>query len=360
MMLIDNLWSVLPLPGLIIDAEDQISAINAAAETFLSTSQSQLKGRGVGAVFGEGSRVTDLVRRARARKVDASDHDIEFLWPRRPIEKIDLIASATEGSDDVLLVLQPRSIAEKIDRSLTHRNAARSITGMAAMLAHEIKNPLAGISGAAQLLEMNANDDDIALTALIRDETKRIEGLINKVESFGGGGPLKRQPVNIHDVLDRAKRSAEAGFAAHVKFRDLYDPSLPEIPGDHDQLIQVMLNLLKNAAEAAPPVGGLITIRTAYRAGVAMSDARGARVSMPLLVEISDNGVGVPQDLQDEIFEPFVTSKASGNGLGLSLVSKVVAEHGGAIDCQSEPGRTVFRMRFPIWRGPRTTAEDNR
>ena len=345
----DNLWSMLPLPALVIGADDEVKAVNGAAEAFLGASEAQLAGQAAPVLFGDTARIVELVRIARRTAATAADHNVEFPWPGRASEQIDLLAAADEAGE-VLIIMQRRSIAEHIDRSLSHRHAARSITGMAAMLAHEIKNPLAGISGAAQLLEMNAADDDVALTSLIRDETKRIETLINKVESFGAGGPLKRGPVNIHDVLDRAKRSAEAGFAAHVKFRELYDPSLPEVPGDHDQLIQVMLNLLKNAAEAAPPVGGLIAIRTAYRAGVAMSDARGARVSMPLLVEISDNGVGVPQDLLGEIFEPFVTSKSSGNGLGLSLVSKVVAEHGGAIDCQSEPGRTTFRLRFPIWR----------
>ena len=138
MTLVENLWSVLPLPCLIIDADNRIGGVNAAAETFLSTGQSQLRGRSVEAVFGEGSRVTEVVARARSRKGDASDHNIEFFWPRRLVEKIDLIASATDGSDDVLLVLQPRSIAEKIDRSLTHRNAARSIVGLGSMLAHEI------------------------------------------------------------------------------------------------------------------------------------------------------------------------------------------------------------------------------
>ena len=360
MNLIDNLWSVLPLPGLIIDADDRITAINAAAETFLSTSQSQLVGRHIEAVFGEGGRVAEVVRRARARKVDASDHNIEFLWPRRPVEKIDLIASAQEGSDDVLLVLQPRSIAEKIDRSLTHRNAARSIVGLGSMLSHEIKTPLAGILGAAQLLEMNASDEDRQLTQLIREEAERIETLVNRVESFGDNGPLKREPVNIHDVLDRAKRSAEAGFGAHIRFHEEYDPSLPPVPGDQDQLIQVIMNLLKNAAEATPGVGGVISLKTAYRAGVAMAGPGGSRIGVPLLLQISDNGAGVPEDLQEDMFEPFVTSKKSGSGLGLSLVSKVIADHGGSIECVSRPGWTTFMVRLPIWRDTAPTRAEAR
>lgn len=358
MNLIDDLWSILPLPCLIVDSDDLIAEINAAAETFLSTGQSHLRGRHIESLFGEGGRVAEVIRRARARKVNTSDHNIEFLWPRRPAEKIDLIASPQEGSEEVLLMLQPRSIAEKIDRSLTHRNAARSIVGLGSMLAHEIKNPLAGISGAAQLLAMNASDDDRLLTTLIREEAERIETLVNRVESFGGSGPLKREPVNIHDVLDRAKRSAQAGFGAHVRFHEEYDPSLPPVPGDQDQLIQVIMNLLKNAAEATPVVGGVISLKTAYRAGVAMAGPRGSRIGVPLLLQISDNGVGVPEDLQQDIFEPFVTSKKSGSGLGLSLVSKVIADHGGSIECISRPGWTTFMVRLPIWReSTRTLAE---
>lgn len=352
----EAVWALLPLPALIIDADDRVAAVNGSGEAFLGESEAQLRRKDARMLFGENARILELLRIARVSTATAADHNVDFTWPDRPHEQVDVLAAA--GDDErVLLVIQRRSIAEQIDRALTHRHAARSMTGMAAMLAHEIKNPLAGISGAAQLLEMSADDDDRQLTELIREETKRIETLINKVEAFGDTAPLKREPVNIHDVLDRSRRSAEAGFAKHVKFRELYDPSLPEVPGDQDQLIQVVLNLLKNAAEAAPPVGGLITLRTAYRPGVTMAGPHGGRVSMPLLLEVSDNGVGVPEDLLGEIFEPFVTSKSSGSGLGLALVAKIVSEHGGTIDCRSAPGRTVFTMRLPIWLGAREDEE---
>ncbi|MEX2520628.1 MAG: ATP-binding protein [Paracoccaceae bacterium] len=350
MMRQDKLWALLPLPALMIDTEDRVSAVNLAAEDFLGASEAQLVGRQIGGLFGETGRLVELVRRARRPSASTSDHDIEFQWPGRAPEIIDLLAASEEGEGEVLLILQRRSFAADIDRSLTHRHAARSLSGMAAMLAHEIKNPLAGISGAAQLLEMSATADDRQLTELIRDETQRIADLINRVEAFGETGSTRREPVNIHDVLDRSKRAAEVGFARHVRFHEEYDPSLPAVPGDHDQLIQVIMNLLKNAAEATPPVGGAISLRTSYRPGVAMAGPRGARVSLPLLVQISDNGGGIPEDLQREIFEPFVTSKAAGGGLGLSLVSKIVADHGGAIDCVSRPGWTSFRLRLPIWR----------
>jgi two-component system nitrogen regulation sensor histidine kinase GlnL len=333
--------------------------MNPSAEVFLGVSEGSLRGRLSTSVFGENTRVVALIERARKPSATASDHNVEFPWPGKPNEIVDLLAASGENDEEVLLIVQPRSLAEHIDRSLTHRHAARSMSGMAAMLAHEIKNPLAGIYGAAQLLEMNAADDDLALTELIREETRRIETLINRVEAFGDGAPLKLSPVNIHDVLDRARRSAAAGFARHVRFHEDYDPSLPEVPGDPDQLIQVIMNLLKNAAEATPAVGGVITLRTSFRAGVAMAGPGGTRISLPLLIQISDNGNGISDDIRSDIFEPFVTSKAKGSGLGLSLVSKIVADHGGAIDCISRPGWTSFRLRLPIWQGALPKLEES-
>ena len=154
--------------------------------------------------------------------------------------------------------------------------------------------------------------------------------------------------MNIHDVLDRACRAAKAGFAAHVRFTQEYDPSLPPTLGDADQLMQAMLNLLKNAAEATPKIGGIITVRSSYRAGMKVATPAGRRESLPLQITIADNGAGVPEDLLRHIFEPFVTAKSSGSGLGLALVSKIVSDHGGVISCQSEPGRTQFRLLLPV------------
>ena len=349
-----QVWQALPQPAMVIGPDDAILSVNAAAESFLSSSAAQLRRKRLSALIGEGSRIGELVARGRGGAVSLADHNVEMTLADGRARLVDVQAAPLdETSGAVLLLIQPRSIAEHMDRSLTHRSAARSVTGMAAMLAHEIKNPLAGISGAAQLLEMTVGDSERELTGLIREEAERIGKLLERVDAFGDTRPVAREPVNIHDVLDRARRSAEAGFASHVRFFDDYDPSLPPVPGDADLLMQVFQNLLKNAAEATPKVGGVIVLRTAYKPGVSIESAGGARESVPLLVTIQDNGSGVPQEIKRDIFEPFVTSRATGSGLGLALVSKVMTDHGGVIECDSEPGWTVMRLRFPIWREPK-------
>jgi two-component system, NtrC family, nitrogen regulation sensor histidine kinase GlnL len=247
------------------------------------------------------------------------------------------------------VLLQQRSIADKIDRQLTHRNAARSVTAMAAMLAHEVKNPLSGIRGAAQLLEENATPPDRELTRLICDEADRICALVDRMEVFSDRRPLERGPVNIHEVLGRVRLVAQNGFARHVRFVEDYDPSLPPVHGNRDLLIQTFLNLVKNAAEAAPHRGGEIQLATAYQHGVRLAVAGSdERVHLPLVVSIIDNGDGVPEDLRAHLFDPFVTTKHHGTGLGLALVAKVVGDHGGVIEFDSQPRRTVFRICLPM------------
>ena len=350
----EAIWTALPQPGLLIDHADSILTANPAAEAFFSTSVAQLRGKALQDLAGENSRLSDLIRRARGGALSLADHGVEITTQDGRSHAVDAqVAGIDAGSDAVLILLQPRSIAEQMDRTLTHRAAARSASGMAAMLAHEIKNPLAGISGAAQLLDMTLGDTERELTELIREEARRIEDMIERVDAFGDTRPRPKEPVNVHDVLDRAKRAAEAGFGSHVRFFSEYDPSLPAVPGDADTLMQLFQNLLKNAAEAAPRVGGVIQIRTAYSPGVSIAGLSGKRESVPLLVTIQDNGSGVPPDLRHDIFEPFVTSKSTGSGLGLALVSKIVADHGGVIECESEPGRTVMKLRLPVWRAPR-------
>jgi two-component system nitrogen regulation sensor histidine kinase GlnL len=252
-------------------------------------------------------------------------------------------------------MLQERTIADKMDRQLTHRGAARSVTALAAMLAHEIKNPLSGIRGAAQLLEQSAgDDDDRILTRLICDEADRIVKLVDRMEVFTDERPVERESVNIHVVLEHVKRLTHSGFARHIKFVEEYDPSLPSVLANRDQLIQVFLNLVKNAAEAIGETAsdGEIHLSTAFRPGVRLSlPGTKTRVSLPLEFCVRDNGPGVPEDLLPHLFDPFVTTKPTGSGLGLAMVSKIIGDHGGIIECESQPRRTTFRVLMPVFLG---------
>jgi two-component system nitrogen regulation sensor histidine kinase GlnL len=348
----EALWGAIPYPALVVDGANAIVTANAATESFGATSLRQMAGKPLARFVGDDSAMLDVIAQARRNGVSVAQYDVMVGWADQMPQLQNVHATPLhDGSGEILILMHPQGMADKMDRSLGHRSAARSVTGMAAMLAHEIRNPLAGISGAAQLLEMGLGDADRELTGLIRAEAARIGNLVDRVEQFGDLRPAQRKPLNIHDVLDRARRSAQAGFAAHVRFFEDFDPSLPPTAGDPDQLLQVFQNLLKNAAEAVPRVGGTIGIATAYRPGVKLVRPGQKSESLPLVVTITDNGPGIPESLIRDIFDPFVSSKVNGSGLGLSLVSKFIADHGGVVECDSRPGRTRFRVRLPVWQG---------
>ncbi len=350
--------NVLPMPVLVIGEMHGVLYANTAAEDFFQSSAVVLKRQRIDDLIAFGSPVLALVDEVRRRGASVSEYRLDLGSPRLGVDRVvDVFASPLSSlGDAVVLMLQERTIAEKMDRQLTHRGAARSITALGAMLAHEIKNPLSGIRGAAQLLEASVPDSERILTQLICDETDRIVKLVERVELFGDERPSERDAVNVHDVLDHVKRLAQSGFARHIRFNEIYDPSLPPVAGNRDQLVQVLLNLVKNAAEAigTQAIDGEISLTTAYRPGIRMQLAGSpGRIALPLEIGIRDNGPGVPGDLLPHLFDPFVTTKAQGSGLGLALVAKVIGDHGGIVECDSAPRRTIFRILLPLHQ-PRT------
>ncbi len=347
---IDSILNALATAVIVLDADNSIVLINIAGENFLQGSAKYLKGRPLGDLLPKDNPVFSLIEQVRKQGVAVSENRITLESPRIGRNLVNLQATPlAEDPDTIILTLQQRSIAETIDRQLTHRGAARSVTAMAAMLAHEVKNPLSGIRGAAQLLEQNVKPEDAVLTTLIREETDRICGLVDRMEVFSDAGPLQREAVNIHQVLDRVMQLAKNGFGRHLRYVTNFDPSLPAVLGHRDQLVQVFLNLIKNAAEAAPKKGGQITLETAYQQGVRFAvSGTDSRIHLPLRVSIKDNGDGIADDIKSCLFDPFVTSKPQGTGLGLALVAKFIGDHGGVIECDSQPKRTEFRVMLPM------------
>jgi len=373
-----RVWAALPMPALVLDAGDRITAINPAAEVYLNTTIRSVAGALVYDRLAIDAPIEEALGRVRRNRAALFVNDVSVGTGERAPQTCalqiapmaDAAGRGEAGAEDegrLLFVFTPRDIAERLGRSQHAESAARSAIGMAEMLAHEIKNPLAGITGAAQLLSMGLSGADRDLCDLIVAETRRVTKLLEQVEQFGNMRAPRRMAVNIHDILERARKSARVGFAAHMTIRETYDPSLPLALADPDQLVQVFQNLLKNAAEAAerrPRAGagralsaagagmstgaGTIVIRTFYDNSLRLRRADGAHARLPLQVEIVDDGPGLPPEIADEVFEPFVSGRENGTGLGLALVNKIVADHGAVIGVDSVPGRTVFRISLPV------------
>src|ERR1700678_3388756 len=352
----DAVLNALPHPVIVVSSDGKVVDANVAAEAFFEVSVPLLRRHLLRDLVPFGSPLLPLIEQVRRRGAAVNEYKVDLGTPRNPGDRlVDLhVAPLPEQTDYVVVMLQERTIADKMDRQLTHRGAARSVIALAAMLAHEIKNPLSGIRGAAQLLEQSVNDDDDrTLTRLICDEADRIVKLVDRMEVFADERPVEREPINIHVVLDHVKRLAQSGVARHVKFVEDYDPSLPPVLANRDQLVQVFLNLVKNAAEAiGDNSGGEIVLSTAFRPGVRLSiPGAKTRISLPLEFCVKDNGPGVPDELMPHLFDPFVTTKPTGSGLGLGRVAKIVGDHGGIIECESQPRRTIFRALMPMYAG---------
>jgi two-component system nitrogen regulation sensor histidine kinase GlnL len=354
----DAIWASLPVPALVIDAGDRIEDVNAAGEGFLNASRKAVAGSPVWDLIAIDAPIGAAFARARRDGTPLFVNDVDVgTGNRAPLQCGLQIAPLLGRPGAMLMLISPRELAGKMTRGHSAKSAAQSAIGMADMLAHEIKNPLAGITGAAQLLSMNLGPEDLELTDLIVAESRRIVKLLEQVEQFGNLSPPEFRPVNLHDVLDRARRSAQLGFAAHMTITEDYDPSLPLARGDPDQLLQVVLNLLKNASEAAGSKGGTIRLRTYFEHAFRLRRNDGSGHSLPLQIEVCDDGPGLPEKIRDDVFDPFVSGRENGTGLGLALVSRIIADHDGWISVTSVPGRTVFRLSLPREPGDKAQRE---
>jgi len=347
-----KLLDALPHPVLSVRLDGSIADANVAAETFFGMSRGSMRQQNLAQLVAPGSPLLDFVEQVKASGAAFNSYRVELGLSKSGADQlVDIfVTPLPELQDGLVIMLQERSLTEKMERQLNHRGGARSVAAMASMLAHEIKNPLSGIRGAAQLLETDANDSDRALTRLICEETDRIVKLVDRMSAFSDGRPVELESVNIHAVIDHVKKVAQAGFARHIRFHENYDPSLPPVLGNRDQLVQMFLNLVKNAAEAIGEEDGEIELTTAFRPGVRMQiPGSKAPVSLPLEFCVRDNGSGVPEEVMPYLFDPFITTKATGTGLGLALVAKIIGDHGGTIECESLMRRTTFRVLMPVY-----------
>ncbi|WP_376744341.1 two-component system sensor histidine kinase NtrB [Marimonas arenosa] len=345
----DSIWASLPVPAILVDADDVIVDINPAAEGFMLSSVKAMRGQPVWDRLTIDAPLEEAFERARTNTTPLFVNDVDVgTGERAPLHCNLQIAPVQGRPGQMLFLISPRELAGRMTQSHSVKSAAKSAIGMAEMLAHEIKNPLAGITGAAQLLSMSLGPEDLELTDLIVNESRRIVKLLEQVEQFGNLSQPDFRPVNVHDVLDRARRSALLGFGAHMTIREDYDPSLPLAWGDQDQLLQVMQNLLKNAAEAAGKDGGTITLHTFYEHSFRLRRSDGRSESLPLQIEIIDDGPGLPPEIAADVFDPFVSGRENGTGLGLALTAKIISDHEGWVSVKSVPGRTVFRISLPL------------
>ncbi len=336
-----SLLDALPVLVFGVDVVGRIGMVNVAAAETLTAAAGGLVGRRLGDVFGSESVIVATARRAATESIRLAQPDIALEGPTFSLGRTDLIATPLDDPAGAVLTFI-------IKASARSDSAARPASPMARTLAHEVRNPLAGIRAAAQLIGKDAGADTRVLTDMICGEADRIRRLTDRLDALDDLGPPRLLRVNVHEALGRTREVVAAMFQG-VDFEENYDPSLPDVDGDIDQLIQVFLNIAKNAAEAVRGrAGGVVTLSTRYRPGIRVRNS-GTRAARPQLeVAISDNGPGLSSAIAGRVFEPFATTKPTGVGLGLAVAAEIVARHQGHIEVESRPGRTTFRVLLPI------------
>jgi len=349
----DEILSALGAPTFVLDRKFILRFANISAEQFFQTSSSSLIGRNLLENLPYDSAIFSLINQVFRENSPINEYGVIFDAPKIGRREMSVYVSPLSDQKEYVLVsLQEHTRVQKIGRQLESGNSVRSIMAMGSLLAHEVKNPLSGIRGAAQLLAQNASPEDMELTQLICDETDRIVALVERMQLFSDDSPIVRKGINIHSILNHVRLLAENGFGKHISYTEKYDPSLPLVYGNRDQLIQVILNLVKNASEAVPRKGGEIKLLTAYQPGIRLRNSNlSTSLNLPLVVSIRDNGTGIPEEIRSSLFEPFISSKSHGNGLGLSLVAKIVSDHGGVVEFDSDSTGTIFRIMLPILNG---------
>ena len=348
MMTALDLVGLAPFALLGLDERRRIIAANPEAQSFLGHSERAMYRKPLSEILFHDSPVFGLIDKAMKLQGDVTAHNIPFNGPSlRKQRVLDLrLRPIPDGS----LVI---GMTESNETAVVHNNPA-GVAAFGRILGHEVKNPLAGISGAAQLLSRQARDDQSAMIDIIQSETRRIERLVSRLSAFELFSAPALESLNIHELLDRVIAAEEAAHRGKVSIVRLYDPSLPQILADQDHLHEAIQNVLRNAVEAtlAHTQSPQIQVETAFETSFAIAGADGAaRLGRAIRVTIEDNGPGVPPEKKARMFDMFMSSKSGGRGLGLSVVNEIVAAHKGRIKVDSKPGLTRFSIFLPL---PRT------
>ena len=348
-----QMMDILPFPVFMLDENDRFLWLNHAAEGFFQSSQAMLVSLQMSELLISDSPFFSLVRRARQSERPVSDKSLRLISPKFGVRNAAIQVTPLPVSDNieergaVLVTLQEQGLSDQLAAQNTVKSAALSMSKMTSLLAHEVKNPLAGIKGAAQLLESEVPEESRELSSMIVTEADRITALLNRIENLSSDMPVQLKDVNIHEILDHCIRITKASFGRHLDINCYYDPSLPNIDADPELLVQCFLNLFKNASEATDKKG-ILKLTTSYNLSRYLSTSQSFQVHLPLQIEIEDNGSGIPEELHDYIFEPFISGKQNGSGLGLAMVASVVADHGGAVSVDTLPAGTCFTVNLPI------------
>lgn len=341
-----TLWDHLTLGIVAVDAQGIVQAVNDTAEKLLGKPRGRLIGLELKSLLPGHPVAMDLLFRAQTLGMPCRIRDAQISPAPDLVSSVSLTAVPLLSPEGIclgaLLQMEECGTTERIEEGKRLHDALNSLGDLATTVAHEVKNPLAGIRGAAQLLEATATPTDKACVELIRTEVDRISRLLDRLLGLADHHPMEEISLNIHEILDHVVHLCVTAQAKPIPIPD-FDPSLPDIRGDRDQLIQLFLNLLQNAMQAVGPEGHVrLSTRFSHRTRMEQGRRRNH-----ILIEVHDNGPGVPDELRQRIFLPFVSTKSNGTGLGLAICQKIVHAHGGQLEMESIPSHTVFRVLLP-------------
>lgn len=331
---------------LVFDAELRLVSVNPAGEMLLAASARKLTGLRIGELIADGEDFARVLTDTLQSRHPFTARSVRLrLFGGHTVTVDCAVTPFADGPAGGALLVELSQIDRLLRLAREEMLRDRQTANRAVLrgLAHEIKNPLGGLRGAAQLLERELGSPALKeYTQIIIHEADRLRNLVDRM--IGPAQPFRREPLNIHEVLERVRRLALAEHPGGLIFESDFDPSLPEIAGDAEQLIQAALNIVRNAVQALHG-SGTIAMRTRIERSFTIG---GRRHKLIVRVDIEDNGPGVPPELQEQIFYPMVTGRPEGTGLGLSIAQDIVQRHGGLIECVSRPGRTVFSLYLPV------------